>query len=288
MGKYSGFINNDDAYYNIRLNRLEKKLRKGFPARSLEASSVDGGAVTVKEILTNPGVGMPHFRNTDTFTGPGPHMLTYVPIDGSEHVVWGIPQPADEWSRDGRTLTLLEPAIKPDDPVQVSYAYDQTGQPAEAEITTLVDFGTPGWSYKQVALTDATDYSAPDFDDSAWTVGQAAFGNNTALGPTATLWNVNTSLWLRRALPNAADLTITVKVEDNCSVYVNGTLVGTAPPSVDPTEQDWYEPGFVVAVPDEVLATQPAVIAIRCNDEAEVYTPDSVYADIQVTGRLIG
>lgn len=80
------------------------------------------------------------FRNTDsaTATGPGdlPILLTYEPIDGSEHVYWnGVLQEPTEWTRDDRTLTLLDPddMLEVEDVVVVAYAY----WPAVAEARVI-------------------------------------------------------------------------------------------------------------------------------------------------------
>lgn len=78
------------------------------------------------------------FINTDTATAAGPGEmnvpLTYLPIDGSEHVYWNtLLQPPTEWTRDGKVITLADAdsRIEAGDVISVAYAYDGAGAQIE-------------------------------------------------------------------------------------------------------------------------------------------------------------
>lgn len=96
-----------------------------------------------------------------------------------------------------------------------------------------------GWRYKTEAynLTPASDYSDPDYDDSAWAVEMAPFYTNDTPHPNASIraWG-NTdgfdvgggkNVWMRRTLAVAPGYTlgITVAYDDAARVWVDGVEV---------------------------------------------------------------
>lgn len=218
--------------------------------------------------------------------------LSYVPIAETLIVHWhpdaegGI-----EWKRgehyviddDDRVVTIYAATLaaagaQVGDVFSAQYLHDDSDGPA----SYVIDFGSAGWSYKQVALGDTADYSAPDYDDSAWSVGQAPFGNGFELGSPPTNWDANSYLWLRRTLVDVAEMKITVKVEDHCQIYANGNLVASAAPADPPESRPWYDNPFVAEITDDVLGAV-VVLAIRCVDpNTEVGTPDNTYADVRI------
>lgn len=119
---------NDDIRRKLQWILDQLKLRsssRGF----LEHGGVDGGVVTLPEILRDP-LGSLRFKYTDTATATGPGdlavTLTYVPIDESVHVYWnGIYQPPNTWAYVEGILTLGDPDgyLEADDEVWVSYAH---------------------------------------------------------------------------------------------------------------------------------------------------------------------
>ena len=158
------------------------------------------------------------------------------------------------------------------------------------------------WKYKQITSSDGTDYSAVDYDDSAWSTGTAPFGSwEAGYGPSdiaqgapdgltlapaydshfvqnfATTWTNNTRLWLRRtlSLPSVPvnGLTIVSYIEDNYHFYLNGELIITSP--VGPGGGNGMT--FDIA-PDQLVAGNN-VIAVRCDDEDPVAGASVVYAD---------
>lgn len=161
------------------------------------------------------------------------------------------------------------------------------------------------WRYLQVAAGDATDYSAPDFDDSGWATGTAPFGGwESNWGPEnipsgapdgfnyapnydsrfaalfGTAWEVFTRLWLRRTLylskVPAQDLRVVLYIEDHCVVYVNGQAVITTPVDHDGGT------GQTFTISAESLVVGENVIALRCNDENDGPGVSAVYVDLIV------
>lgn len=126
-----------------------------------------------------------------------------------------------------------------------------------------------GWKYTTTNYLDTTSYQLPDYDDSAWsTDGQMPFANLTG-HPTApglgwpnsanTSWPEQTVLWVRKNfdLTDTLSFVMSLMVDNDCKVYINGTLVfdgGTAD-----TQSEFI-------VPFSILNTGSNLIAIRAND----------------------
>ena len=164
-----------------------------------------------------------------------------------------------------------------------------SGQPAQ-----LSD-----WRYKQIGRTDATDYSSPSYDDSAWTIGDAPFGSfedhsadhfdpvhdyDPAFSPKfATNWTTNTRLWMRRTLTlsgsvPAGGFRLVGYIEDHAAVYVNGVLVAST------VEDPPGGAGFTVDIAADKFVVGDNSIAVRCDDEAPTAGNSLVYADFYLIG----
>lgn len=214
--------------------------------------------------------------------------LTHVPEEHSEDLsINGVRYAeADGWSRGGRIITVPAALVRAGDVIEVEYAY-RGGLAGDNPISIIVPFGASGWNYKQIAPTDATDYSTAAYDDSAWTVGAAPLGHNGSTSrPIATAWDAETRLWLRRTFPAVTEATVTVKIEDNAHVWLNGTLVANIPTAgAGSANID----GITVEIPESALnATSVNVLAIRADDEYGEGTgpADNTWVDVQVEGRL--
>lgn len=175
----------------------------------------------------------------------------------------------------------------------------------EIRVPIILPAQLSDWRYLQVAASDPTDYSAPDFDDSGWEVGTAPFGGwEDGWGPTqaaegapdgftfpplydprfsatfGTPWATHTRLWLRRTLylseVPTQDLRVVLYIEDHCVVYVNGQAVITTP--VDHNGGT----GQTFTIPAESLVVGENVIALRCNDENDRPGISVVYVDLIV------
>lgn len=128
---------------------------------------------------------------------------------------------------------------------------EQQWYDAKAPIETAIDSGTDipsgtydelsptsdGWKYMAVPRTDTADYSAEDYDDSAWSTGQMPFASASGQPYAAangypeamnTYWALNTKIWLRKTFNIPAEniaLTLGVFVDNSAFVWINGTLV---------------------------------------------------------------
>lgn len=233
--------------------------------------------------------------NADEWAAAGddtdsPGTLTFTPRPTSLMVFQnGLRLAAGDFTLDGRVATALaaETPILSSDGFSAYYLYDPAAEVLTLPpIETLIAFSVSGWRYLQVALADTTDYSSSSFDDSGWSTGATMFGNGVGAGAgAATNWDEDTSLWLRRTFPRSQGVTITVPVEDNCDVYVNGTLVGSS--GVAGLGATNVSPPFVVAVSDLLVGSGTNTLAIRANDEAGSSGADQTSVNVEVTGRLL-
>lgn len=147
------------------------------------------------------------------------------------------------------------------------------------------DGGAAGWRYQQIALTDATDYSSPAFDDSAWASGSTSFGQggSSYIGGTAfaTVWERGTRIWIRRAdIPEKSGYRVYVQHDDDAQIYWNGTLIADFPGSA--TGDDI--PGDEVAVPASAIVAGAQAIAVRCSDTSEITESSGCKIDVRITG----
>ena len=161
---------------------------------------------------------------------------------------------------------------------------------AESPTTvTAVAYGAAGWRYVVVATplsgsplgTDPGDptFAAPGFDDSAWPVGTAPFGNNIGVCGTmqgaVTPWPASTDVLVRRhvVLPRGAtNVRITGSVDNDAAVYVNGGLVG-----VNRAGNCWTDT-VDMTVPADLLNAGDNVVAVRAHDYGVL-----TYLDVQIT-----
>lgn len=269
-GRYSARgVDKDPGWVERRFREQDQRLAELSTGK---LSSVPGSVVTIQQFLTNPSASVVGFINTDAITvsdvGDAILTLTHTPIGGSEHVRWcALDVPRAEWSRDGKTLTVLDidGAIKVGDSISCSYAYDPTAVDPVSTTPTgaLVEYESAGWKYIVILRTDDTDYSASAFDDSAWATGAAPFGdmNGGILDwpDPATTWETVSRMWARRTFAATAgvDLTIRARIEWGVVFYLNGVEVGSATPHA--TEMT------PIIVPGEyVLASN--VLAVQVTD----------------------
>lgn len=90
--------------------------------------------------------------------------------------------------------------------------------PLEAESKPATPWTPPG-----------KDWWKPEFDDSNWKQGEAGFGTpNTPGAVVRTMWN-NQQIWIRKAFgwagPPLGDLHLRIHHDEDCKVYLNGTLI---------------------------------------------------------------
>lgn len=142
----------------------------------------------------------------------------------------------------------------------------------------LFDFGAT-WDYRQVPTSDDTDYSTAT---TGWASGQAPFGFGFA--GVITGWDPDTRLWVQRELPPLTALTISLKIEDFASVYLNGALAGGTDPRGTGASQ--IDPPAVLDIPSDLLdSTAPNILAIKADDDPPI-TGDVTYLDVQGIGAF--
>lgn len=164
----------------------------------------------------------------------------------------------------------------------------------QIEVGDILPPGLTGWRYlANVALNDTTNYSAPSFDDSAWTPGIAPFGNFDNPHATypmpsaydarfvdtiATTTPLDKSLWLRRHLVLSAAPAGAVRMVgyfDNAyDMYINGNLVASG--------SEIVAGGVDELISTHHLMTGDNVIAVRCNDDAGSASNDRCYFDFYI------
>lgn len=144
-----------------------------------------------------------------------------------------------------------------------------------------IDWASEGWSY--LALPGSPDDNTVDYSlsGSVWPTGQAPIGNvdNVAGGGPLNTHLDTELMWVARQVPAAAAMTISVRVEDNCKVYVNGTVVGTVA-----EHGSGSPPETTFTVPPAVLNDDVAnVVAIRVADETPI-----VVQNISIDAKIVG
>jgi hypothetical protein len=135
------------------------------------------------------------FWNDDIFTlaaaGAQDLSLTFLPIDGSEHVeISGMKtKKGTHWTRTDQTLHLLTAmGARVGELLTVEYAY-LTG--LAATVTHALDLNVPygslGWKYLNVSDAGIpSGWETTGYDDSAWPVGQAVIAHTTVPGGSYT------------------------------------------------------------------------------------------------------
>lgn len=263
---------NDDIRRKLQWIIDQLKLRSSSRGY-FERATVPGAVVTIGEILTNP-TGPLAFRNRDNLMieEPGDQFmtLTYTPKAESLHVYWGVLHvPEYLCILDGRNLTILDPDgnFRSGLMLEAYYSRDTTA----SEVTPpapegpLVSFEAAGWKWLQVGRTDATDYSAPAFDDTSWATVAAAFGDGgdmaqPGLPAHTTLWQKTTRMWARRTLTGitpGVDITGTIRSDEESVIYLDGVQVWAGSPN-------GYEMPVTIDAAD--VTGSSMVLAVRTTD----------------------
>lgn len=129
----------------------------------------------------------------------------------------------------------------------------------------LADASAGAWSGRYTTSRPDGEWFLRRYDDSAWNVGDGAFGTMPAEPLANTVWDTP-SIWVRRTfdLPEAAKgkpLFLKYSHDDDVTIYVNGIKV------VD-TGNACYK-NVSIQLPDEVIASltdEGNVIAAHCHD----------------------
>src|SRR5215510_8601187 len=151
--------------------------------------------------------------------------------------------------------------------------------------TVVVPFGAADYKYQVVPADEGIDFERPDFDDSAFAVGDAGFGTREGYGPVnnpenvKTEWPVGTDLLVRTTLDlpaGSTDVVVYVAVDNDVQLFVNGYDVSGGLQ----THEDCANVDFTFAVPDSVLHVGTNVLAVRARDRGIL-----AFLDLSVTRR---
>ncbi len=152
--------------------------------------------------------------------------------------------------------------------------------------TIVVPYGASEYKYQVLPVDDGIGFERPDFDDSEFADGDAAFGSRegscelNSLGGIRTEWPVETDLLVRKALELPAgttDVVVYVAVDNDVQVFMNGydisdgLQIHEGCPSPD---------SFSFAVPDSLLQVGTNLLAVRARDRGCF-----AYLDLEVTRR---
>ena len=152
--------------------------------------------------------------------------------------------------------------------------------------TIVVPYEASEYKYQVVPVGDGIGFERPDFDDSAFAVGDAGFASREGYcelnnpGDVRTEWPGETDLLVRKALELPAgttDVVVYVAVDNDVQVFVNGHDISDGLqmhegcPSLD---------SFSFAVPDSLLQVGTNLLAVRARDRGVL-----AYLDLEVTRR---
>ena len=148
----------------------------------------------------------------------------------------------------------------------------------------IVPYGSGDYRYQQVPIGGgAATFSDVDFDDTAFSVGSAPFGQSVeGFGCTLepdTPWSPNTDLLVRRSLSlpaGATDVVVRFAIDNDVQLFWNGSPVGTYQHD-GCAAQDSIE----VSVPNGLLTAGDNVLAVRASDRG-----GETFLDLEVTANL--
>jgi hypothetical protein len=148
------------------------------------------------------------------------------------------------------------------------------------------------WKYYATTLSDSTDYSASSFDDTAWPVGGAPFGNldrstppgkaqyiadfNSSLSATIrTPMALDTRMWIRRKiyLPQIppSGFQLIGWLDNGYAMYVNGVEIDSGYSAIGA--------GISKTLTSDGFVEGDNILAVRCDDDATTNASDVCYFD---------
>lgn len=124
------------------------------------------------------------------------------------------------------------------------------------------------WKYQVVATGAGAGFQAPSFDDSAWPVGAAPFGDGTscpvsAAYPPATLWSrlaPGRDLLLRRSM-TPGTYRLAVAADDTADIWLGGVLVHADAGLFRPTPCAQRDDTVI-----NLVVSGSAILAVRAKD----------------------
>ena len=152
--------------------------------------------------------------------------------------------------------------------------------------TIVVPYGASEYKYQVVPVDDGIGFERPDFDDSAFGIGDAGFGTREGYcalnnpGDVRTEWPVETDLLVRKTfeLPvGTTDVVVHVAVDNDVQVFINGYDISDG---LQTHEECPSLDSFTFAVPDSLLHVGTNLLAVRARDRGGL-----AYLDLEVTRR---
>ena len=152
--------------------------------------------------------------------------------------------------------------------------------------TIVVPYGASEYKYQVVPVDDGIGFERPDFDDSAFGIGDAGFGTREGYcelnnpGDVRTEWPVETDLLVRKTfeLPaGTTDVVVYVAVDNDVQVFINGYDISDG---LQTHEECPSLNSFTFAVPDSLLQVGTNLLAVRARDRGGL-----AYLDLEVTRR---
>jgi len=151
----------------------------------------------------------------------------------------------------------------------------------------VIPYGATDYKYQVVPVGAGLGFEQPGFDDSAFALGDAAFGTpegSCALNnprDVKTPWASGTDILVRQELElpeGASNVVVNVAIDNDVSVFVNGHDVSSG---LQMHEMCPSRDSFTFAVPDSVLQVGPNLLAVRGRDRGAL-----AYLDVQVTADI--
>jgi hypothetical protein len=167
------------------------------------------------------------------------------------------------------------------------------GTAANRQPTIVIPYGATDYKYQVVPVGAGLGFEQPGFDDSAFALGDAAFGtpegycalNNPR--DVKTPWASGTDILVRQefGLPQGAtNVMVNVAIDNDASVFVNGYDISSG---LQMHELCPSRDSFTFTVPDSILQVGPNLLAVRGRDRgALAYLDLQVTADISTSTRL--
>jgi len=166
------------------------------------------------------------------------------------------------------------------------------GTAANRQPTIVTPYGATDYKYQVVAVGAGVGFEQPGFDDSAFALGDAAFGTLDAGCPlnnprdVKTPWPEGTDILVRQEfeLPQGAtNVVVNVAIDNDVSVFVNGYDISSDDNSGDLQRHEGCasRDSFTFAAPDGILHVGPNLLALRGRDRGI-----ATYLDVQVTADI--
>ena len=141
-----------------------------------------------------------------------------------------------------------------------------------ADTQIVIPYGAAEYKYQVVNFGGGFGFEQPDFDDSAFALGDGGFGtpeggcelNNS--DDVSTAWELGTDILVRKEFelpPGATDLVVNVAIDNDVHVFINGHDISGGLQAHDGCPS---RDSLIFAVPDSVLNLGTNLLAVRARD----------------------